>query len=78
MLFSSETGHWLEPMSEMCCSVFYCPLFHGNSYGICNIQFQMSVIFDCFTQRFVNILGELFAHHFVVKDQAAVNFRNTF
>ena len=43
-----------------------------------NIQFQMGVIFDCFTQRFVNILGELFAHHFVVKDQAAVNFRNTF
>jgi len=78
MLFGSETGHGLEPVRIMGSTVLNCPFLHGNRNGIGNIQFQMSVIFDCFTQRFVNILGELFAHHFVVKDQAAVNFRNTF
>ena len=78
MLFSSETGHGLEPVRIMGSAVLNGPFLHGNRNGIGNIQFQMGVIFDCFTQRFVNILGELFAHHFVVKNQAAVNFRNTF
>ena len=78
MLFGSETGHGLEPVRIMGSTVLNGPFLHGNRNGIGNIQFQMGVIFDCFTQRFVNILGELFAHHFVVKDQAAVNFRNTF
>ena len=48
MLLCCETCHRLKPMCEMCCTVFYCPLFHGNCYGVCNIQFQMCIIINCF------------------------------
>ena len=47
MFFCCYVCHWLKPVCIMCCSVFYCPFFHGNSYRICNIQFKVGAVLNC-------------------------------
>ena len=60
-------------------TVLNCPFLHGNRNGIGNIQIpDASVISIVYAALCKYPWGAFRASLFVVKDQAAVNFRNTF
>ena len=48
MLLSGDACHRLEPVGEMGSAMLQSPFFHGNSYRVCDIQFQMGTAVEVF------------------------------
>ena len=78
VLFSSRTGHWLEPMGIVCCTVFNCPILQCicNDISISRIQrhTQLSGLGQCL----INCLWQSCFHYFIIKDITRKVFRNIF
>ena len=78
MLLSGDACHRLEPVGEMGSAMLQSPFFHGNSYRVCDIQFQMGTAVDGLCKCFVDILRETCFHFGVVEYKTSIQFRNAF
>ena len=74
MLLSGETSHGLEPMGEMCSTLFNSPFLHYSSNGICGFKFQRSSIRNSLTESLVGCLGQAFFHDTVIKNHTSIEF----
>ena len=71
MLFGGDAGHGLEPVGKMGDPLGDGPILHGVGHGVGQIQIEGHSRVDGLAQRLVDILGQTFPHHLVVKDQTA-------
>ena len=76
MLFCRQSGHRLEPVSEMRCAAFNRPVLHNCCDSIRNVQLQMASILNALMNRPVDVLRQTFLHYLISEDETSVDFRN--
>ena len=68
MLFSSNTGHWLEPMGEMSATMLQSPVLHSIGDDISNFQIQRSACQHCCLICLIGCSRQTVLHNAFVKN----------
>ena len=76
VLFRRHAGHWLEPVGVVCCAFGHRPVLHRRCHYRSNVSINGRTFPHGFLQLSVNVLGQTFLHHGLVKDHAAEQLRN--
>ena len=67
MLLGCNAGKRLEPVCEMCGSLFNGPFLHGFCYGICYRKIKSGFLVDGFAKLLIYIRGKTCLHNLVIK-----------
>ena len=71
MLFGGDSGHGLEPVSEMGGSLLDRPVLHNSRNGICERKVKGPSVFDGLSEAFVCFLWQALTHYLIRKYHTA-------